>query len=568
MCYPAVQDLRPMTRGMFAFLLALFTLGRPVGAFAQAAGIASQNSALAAADQLFVSGRLAEAAEKYQAIVKADPSLVPAQVGLIRTFLMEQKPDEALAAANSALAVQPNAPLLVTTMGDVQFRLGKILDAEKSYIKAQKVSPNDPASYLGLWRVYRSYSLYRRAYDEIKRAHKLAPNDVAVQLLWFNSLPEEDRIPAVKAYLAGPAAQNPQAARPLQQYLEHLKNTAGAPVHACRLVSNVEQTNTKLFAVPRPGMQLGASGLAVKLDKQELHLALDTGASGVLIGHLAAQKAGLKALVSQSIGGMGDKGQQAGYLAVADRIRIGALEFQDCLVRVTEADTPVSGQDGLIGADVFSSYLIDIDIPGAKLRLSPLPKRPNEAAAPAALTTGAVGRDSQELEPEGPTGAANNPAGTANLPKDAYVAPEMINWTKVYRFNNILLVPTWVDGAGPMLFMIDTGSFSNILSTRAAREVTQVRADPGMQVTGLSGNVSKVYRADQAALQFGRYEQKNQDIVTFDLSTVCKQTGTEVSGILGFAMLRILQIKIDYRDGLVDFIYDPKHLPKQIRIGK
>jgi hypothetical protein len=144
----------------------------------------------------------------------------------------------------------------------------------------------------------------------------------------------------------------------------------------------------------------------------------------------------------------------------------------------------------------------------------------------------------------------------------------MANWTKVYRFKHILLVPTLVDKTGPMLFMIDTGSFSNVLSTRAAREVTQIRSDPATQVSGLSGSVAKVYRADKAALQFGHYEQQNQDIVTFDMSSISKSTGTEVSGILGFAMLRILQIKIDYRDGLVDFIYNPNHLPKGMRIGK
>lgn len=154
------------------------------------------------------------------------------------------------------------------------------------------------------------------------------------------------------------------------------------------------------------------------------------------------------------------------------------------------------------------------------------------------------------------------------LPKDAYVAPEMTNWTKVYRFKHLLLVPTLVDSTGPMLFMIDTGSFSNVLSTRAAREVTQVRSDPATQIRGLSGSVAKVYRADKASLQFGRYEQQNQDIVTFDMASISKNTGTEVSGILGFAMLRILQIKIDYRDGLVDFVYDPHHLPKEIHLGK
>jgi len=123
-----------------------------------------------------------------------------------------------------------------------------------------------------------------------------------------------------------------------------------------------------------------------------------------------------------------------------------------------------------------------------------------------------------------------------------------------------------VDGTGPMLFMIDTGSFTNILSTRAAREVTKIKADPRTQVKGLSGAVANVYRADKATLEFGHYTQDNQNIVTLDLSAISKSTGTEVSGILGFEMLRILQVKIDYRDGLVDFLYDPKHLPKGIKL--
>jgi hypothetical protein len=33
--------------------------------------------------------------------------------------------------------------------------------------------------------------------------------------------------------------------------------------------------------------------------------------------------------------------------------------------------------------------------------------------------------------------------------------------------------------------------------------------------------------------------------------------GTEISGTLGFGMLFMLDIRIDYRDGLVDFSFDP-----------
>ena len=515
---------------------------------------ASGASALAAADQLFAAHKLPEAAAKYQAIVKADPSSVRAQVGLIRSYMMMEKLDEAQAAAKAALAALPNSAKLLTTDGDLQFRLGKIPQAERAYVKSENLNPKDPEPYLGLARVYRAYSLYRRAYDNLKRAHEIAPTDLPVQLMWFHSLPPQSQIPALEAYL-GSSSTDPQIARSLQPYLAALKKNAAAGSHDCKLVTRIAQTDTKLFPVQRSGMALGAVGLAVKINKQEVHLALDTGASGILLGRAAAERLGLQRLAYQPIIGMGDSGQQGGYTAVADRIRVGDLEFQDCEVKVTDAATPVTGQDGLIGSDVFSSYLIDIDVPSARLRLSQLPKRPNQAAEPASLNT--VSQDQDSAAPA---------AGAADLPSDTYVAPDMANWTKVYRFRNLLTVPTLVDHTGPMLFLIDTGSFSNVLSTRAARDVTQIRSDPRTQVRGMSGSVAQVYRADQATLQFGRYEQQNQDIVTFDLSGISRQAGTEVSGVLGFAMLRILQIKIDYRDGLVDFVYDPHHLPKQVKI--
>ena len=49
-------------------------------------------------------------------------------------------------------------------------------------------------------------------------------------------------------------------------------------------------------------------------------------------------------------GGIGDKGLQSGYTAVADHIRIGELEFQDCVVAVSDKGS-VADEDGLIGSD-------------------------------------------------------------------------------------------------------------------------------------------------------------------------------------------------------------------------
>jgi len=136
----------------------------------------------------------------------------------------------------------------------------------------------------------------------------------------------------------------------------------------------------------------------------------------------------------------------------------------------------------------------------------------------------------------------------------------MASWTKVFRFGHVVLVPTSVNDSPAMLFGLDTGAFANTLSLRAGRQVSKVSSDDRLQVRGLSGQVNKVYFA-KATLRFAHLQQPNMDIVTFDLSTLSRHLGTEVSGFLGFAMLRMLEVKLDYRDGLVDFGYDPRRVP-------
>ena len=68
--------------------------------------------------------------------------------------------------------------------------------------------------------------------------------------------------------------------------------------------------------------------------------------------------------------------------------------------------------------------------------------------------------------------------------------------------------------------------------------------------------MAKLYTADKVKIRFSRFEQDRNDLIAFDLSGISNSAETEVSGTLGFAMLRMLDIKIDYRDGLVDFTFD------------
>jgi len=526
---------------------------------------------LAAADQFYRAGKFAEAEASYQALLKADAKLVPAQVGLVRAMLRQQKIDEALDAVNTALAAQPNAAALLAAKGDVQFRLAEMPDAERSYLAAKKLDRKEVHAYLGLARLYRSYSMYRIAYGELQIAHEIAPDDIEVQRAWLSMLPRKERLAALEAYLAGSHPDDEEETKWMTETLEFLKATADKPIHRCRLVSKVEQTETKLETV-YAGNRMRGIGLSVKLNDRNVHLLLDTGAGGIMVGRKVAEKAGLTRISALHYGGIGDKGLQSGYTAVADHIRVGELEFQDCVVFASDKGS-VADEDGLIGADVFGAYLIDIDLPGMRLKLSPLPKRPEDTVAPTSLNSeGEEQANAEQKSADPKEDSVKEPISkdqkspppiskpARGLPKDRYIAPEMADWTKVFRFGHSILVPTSVNDSKSMLFGLDTGAFSNLLSVRAGRQVSKVSSDDRMQIYGLNGAVEKVYSAEKATLRFGHFQQSNLGIITLDLSSVSRHTGTEVSGFLGFAMLRQLEVEMDYRDGLVDFKYDPKRV--------
>jgi predicted aspartyl protease len=542
--------MRRRTLPFFLLLLAMFTQM----AASQDAKTAGTEDSLAAADQLYRTGKLEEASQRYEALLSANPRNFHARTKLMEVRLVQQRVDDAYELGKAGMALPAHTAEMLTAMGDVQFRRGEMADAEENYLHAIRVHAPGVGAQLGLNRLYRAYSMYRMAYDQLKMAHEIAPQDTEVQREWAYLLPRKERLKFLDEYLASPHPDDAESTQWMKEYADFLRATASRPAHSCRLVNKVEKTQTPLQSLMQDSTHLRGFGLMVKLNDRGYRMLLDTGASGIIVGRKAVEHAGLEKIARESIGGIGDKGEQSGYTAVAKHIRIGELEFEDCVVEVSDR-TSVGGEDGLIGADVFDSYLVDIDGPGRMLRLSALPKRPDETARATALHTD----DENAGAMENVGGDGNNDA-PAELPRDRYVAPEMASWTRVVRFGHDLLIPTRVNDLPSMFFIIDTGSFDNTMGTSAARKVSKVYQDDTITVKGLSGEVNKVYTVNKATLQFSRFRQENENVVTYDLSNLSKSEGTEISGFLGFEMLRMLELKIDYRDGLVDFSYDPKRI--------
>ena len=99
----------------------------------------------------------------------------------------------------------------------------------------------------------------------------------------------------------------------------------------------------------------------------------------------------------------------------------------------------MAGEDGLIGADVFEDFLVDINFPEEKLKLSELPKRPGEGDPELALKNDDDSEDQDSLSQAEAGAQEAKSKKRAPGPQDRYIAPEMRSFTPVYRFGHNLL---------------------------------------------------------------------------------------------------------------------------------
>ena len=526
---------------------------------ANAQSASTQNAPAAAfkeAGDDFRKGSFEQAIAKYNEALKSDTQSAEAYTGIVRCYLRQDKVRDAAETLEKGLHAKPSDSGLKVAQGELLFRQGKISEAEKIFVEMINSGQAPARAFLGLAQVSSAVAMYAREQRLILRAHELDPSDQDIQKEWMSTLSRADRIKSLESYLSQPTSDDANTRRNLSEYLEVLRARQATPRGACRLVSDVTATETELLPLLRDASHLRGFGLPVTINGQKSKLLLDTGAGGITVNRKLAARAGVQRLADVRIGGVGDKGDAKGYAAYAGRIRIGSLEFRNCPVDVIDKRS-VTDEEGLIGADVFQRFLIEIDFPGRKLRLSQLPERPGEPQVKPSLATDEDDSGSEsDPNPPGGTGNGRNPAP---VPKhfDRYIGPEMSSYARVFRFSHMLLVPTKINHAPGKLFLIDSGAWNNMITPDAAREVTKVHGDSDTIIKGLSGSVKKVYETGTVVLEFGSLRQTNEEMVAFDLSNISRDVGTEVSGTLGFAMLNLLKLKLDYRDALVKFEYVP-----------
>lgn len=482
--------------------------------------------------KLYRTGKFDEAIAAYNAVVPAGgPEAAAAYAGIARVYLAQKNPTEAYAAAQKAVALTPDRAPAIVALGEVYFRQGKLTEAQEAFLKPLRACDLDARAFLGLNQLYTVSLNWKRAKTNIDQAYKLDPDDPDIRRVYTSTLSGNERIEALKAYLANATDDDEESRARLKKQLATLEAASEKQPGRCRLATRVKSTEAKLEPLSNGPKSVRGYGLNVKVNGVSSRLLLDTGAGGILIDRQIAEKAGVKSIQDIQIGGFGDAGPTAGFVGHADRIQVGELEFDDCVVEVAGGRS-VLGSDGLIGANVFRHFLVDIYMPENKLKLSELPPYPDEPASDLSLDS----QSAQQFHRH-----------------DRYIPPEMKDYTAIFEFGHGLLIPTTVNSGPSRLFLIDTGSFDNMLSLAEAKEASKVSTEYTAEVKGLSGKTKRVYSASNATIQFSNVRQQREDLITIDMSHTSDSFGTEISGVLGFAMLWMLDMKIDYRDGLVKF---------------
>jgi hypothetical protein len=441
----------------------------------------------------------------------------------------------------------------------VRFRRGEVDEAAMAFNQSSRLSPCNGVTHGDMARFLNLSGMYASAQRQLEFAHALSPNNADITARWkvshSVSMTPEQRLAALKQRLSSPSLTDQQTDATNAAIKAIESNEKGS----CELVSPVTEAKQPMIAISPFGApdKMYEVGLGVEIDGKKRRLEIDTGASGLLLTSSVAKSAGLVPEVETKTNGIGDNGAAGTFVTHVDDIKIGKMEFHNCQVRVLEPGNELEKTtdiDGLIGPDVFRDYVVTLDTPGMEVRLSPLPPRPGDQTAKA--TTLATS-DSDDAAPVSPAESA----------KDRYIAPEMKDWTPVFRSAHMLIVPTTIGTAPVKLFILDSGSAQTLISLDAAREVAQVSGMAAPTIKGLNGEVQKVLVADKVTMGFAGLHQVVGGVTSIDTTAISRSTGVGISGFLGFPTLRELVISIDYRDNLVHMVYNPTkgyHAPSQI----
>ena len=473
----------------------------------------------------------------FRADLQKNPNNPDDVSGLFHALLRQQKLTDAAALIKTSSATQPASAAFLTLRGELEFRQGEPWTAEQTALAAYKADPCNPRTRLLYARVAQAESRNATANQQFGLAHEFDPQDPEIRLAWLQTQPLSERATEMDAFLAGPTGEDTATVASLHSAADRLKKLASQPVHACKLASGGAPAEVDFIRLAGYAGHTRAVGIELGVNSANARLEFAGGEGGLTIYKPLAERAGLKRITDNETPAF--PGAKPSYIAVADKLKLGNLEFHDCALKVIDAASPSDDGNGTIGFDVFADFLETVDYPMRKLQLASLPPAPQDSAYIPALHT-----DSGE-----DTGAAS-----PHL-VDRVIAPDMKDWSQIYRAGRDLFLPTAVNDKLIKLFLLAISSPETNVTPDIAKELSKTYEK---EVGGWGGSpTTKVTYANELTFNFAHFSQKIANVPTTDTSFISRITGMAIGGNIGVDTYYQLILHLDYRDALVKFEFIP-----------
>jgi len=508
---------------------------------------------LLSGQQLYLMGEFNQAIEQYTASLRGTADDAAVYAGIARADMKLNKTSDAFAAAWEAVQIDPFLASAHAALGEVYLRQAQLFDAQTQFLFPFKQGQQDARSYLGLERIYLASFNFKRAKVAIDKARALDPNDPEISADWLNTRPVPERIQAMETLLAAaPGFYGREALDDIRHDLAVLQDSVRHPERTCTLAAQGDRNEIQLVSAGDSDHRSPLLALEVGVNGVNSRLVAATGNAEIVISGKIAKKAHIEPIVRTENEGLGSQNPPESYVGFVRSLKIGTMEFRDCYVTVDEHVAPNSFYDyfeGSFDLAYFRDYLVDLNMPRARLVLSSLPQRPADDA------------EAQQMNATDPDAAKFH---------DRYVAPEMSQWTPMYAFARRLAIPAQVNASPPELFDISTAAQTNILEVEFARQWSTLTSDPptgpppfsissmhlpamaAPRVFGANGRISALFTGP-VTWKFSGLSFAAPWETAMNLSSVNNRDGIDLDGILGFATLHNLRLTLDFRDGLIHF---------------
>jgi tetratricopeptide (TPR) repeat protein len=476
------------------------------------------------AEDLISESKSTEAISEYLSITGHILESEEAHLSLLRSLLEKDDLKEAKEAGEKALKLFPISSSLHVLWGNVLFRMAKTKEAMESYLKAIQLDPKNCRGYLELAKLH-SFNFSRKsARNMIFRAYECNPEDPEILSTYIDNISLEEQIPLFEKYFQ---SMNSNTAGEHNGAMDSRKSfSRWDDQRTWKTVNPPEKAEIKLTPIQPSGRDAPSGyGISALIKGRKVDLLLDTGASDILITRKLADKLGLQIMGSALIKGIGDSGEQKGSVALVPTVKIGPIEFQDCIIRTMDREPAGGNADGILGLEQFKHYLVTLNLPKNILELNPLPPIKGQPF--------------------------DDRSSWKDL--DRTIPPELASYTKIGKLGHLLMIPVIVNRKKSGFFLLDSGASTHLVDRHFAEQVTNLKSSYG-SIRGLSGQ-AKTFIAQNITLQLGRFQQENDGMYAIDLKDMSRHLGMEIAGVLGHPLLRQFAITIDYRDGLINFNY-------------